>query len=333
MPDTCPNCQTPLPPGATTCAVCDPPAPAVPARDPVTLAPAEDTPPPQPTNHTLGVLAAFSLPVIATVVIVSLLGVIGYGVFNLLHRLVPKPPATPAAVSNRASSHLDTVPNPPAAPPVEPPQTLVARPSPTAAAQTPPTTPAVVPAPEMTGYTATGFGKGMLAALNGDNLDRVTRVELISSAGARSADAKIVEKSKAQIVIEVPAISFEDDDIILAAFSPGGVALLIDEHTGATPWGTDGHLHDTTVIAKTGDSIDTLLRMVVLAQPSSTVSMGDNSIAFLSDHVTLAGHGKHCKIYYVAPIALAPGVSKDGLIEVPSIDVQAPGPAFRVKLR
>jgi hypothetical protein len=340
MPDSCPVCQTPIEPGATTCATCAPPAVAVAPTEPVTLAPAAEavpTPasePVAPTNHTLGVLAAFALPVIATVVIVSLIGIIGYGVFNLLHRLVPKPsPAgqpTAMAPPPRTSLLTGTTTRP-----SESPSDLTASPQPVVPSMpvpTPPLRPAVVlPAPELTAFTPQVAGKGLPVSLSGERLTGTREVQLISTAGAKSMPAKIIAAGKSRVVIRVPDVPFANDDIIIAAISPGGVAVLIDEHTGATPWGTDGHLHDTTVIAKTGDSIDTLDRMVVLAQPYSTVSVGDDSVAFLSDHCTLTAHGKNCRIYYVAPITLGDGVTRDGLIEVPSIDVQAPGSAFRVK--
>jgi hypothetical protein len=47
--------------------------------------------------------------------------------------------------------------------------------------------------------------------------------------------------------------------------------------------------------------------------------------------VTLKGHGKNCQIYYDGPIELAAGVSRKGLIEVPSLTINTDLDAFRVK--
>ena len=133
--------------------------------------------------------------------------------------------------------------------------------------------------------------------LRGENLAAVNQVLLIDSHGAAAVPAKIIFKMDRQVIVEVPGIPFADHAIDIAVLSPGGAALLIDQHTGVTPWGTDGHLHDTTIHVRASDEIQVLDHMLVLADSDTTLSLGDGCVAFIGSGSTLKSRGKKCRIY------------------------------------
>ena len=161
--------------------------------------------------------------------------------------------------------------------------------------------------------------------LRGTGLALVNKVLFISSHGASSVEAKIVFAMDRQIIVTVPEVSFADYGIIIAAFSPGGVAILADQHTGATPWGIDGHLHDTVVSVQSGDEISTRDGMVVLAKSGSDITVANNCIVFMHEDVKLHSHGRGCQIYFVGP------ASRDGLTAIKALNVNFDNDAFRVK--
>jgi hypothetical protein len=189
----------------------------------------------------------------------------------------------------------------------------------------------IYPEPQLDDFVPPIAAPGSKLVLRGLGLAAVDHVQLISSHGAASVEATIVHARDDQLIVTVPKVPFENDPLFLLVRSPGGVAIMADQHMGNTPWGTDGHLHDTAVNVRPGDEIDTRDNMIVTAQEGSTVSVGDHSLALLGKGVTLQSHGKNCTIYYVAPVELAPGVSRDGMTEVPSIQVNTSMDAFRVK--
>ena len=65
----------------------------------------------------------------------------------------------------------------------------------------------------------------------------------------------MVDERDDQIVVKVPAVPAADHDFYLVAFTPASVAVLAEEHVGATPWGTDGDLHNTAVVVMHDDEI------------------------------------------------------------------------------
>ena len=83
------------------------------------------------------------------------------------------------------------------------------------------------------------------------------------------------------MIINVPKVPFPNDDICLQISSPGGIAVMLDQHTGTTPWGTDGHLHDTAVIVRSEDSISTGDNMLVVGRDGCEIAIGNNCIAYL----------------------------------------------------
>jgi len=169
--------------------------------------------------------------------------------------------------------------------------------------------------------------------LRGNYLSAVKKVLLISTyGGLASAEAKIISATDGQFLVQVPNPPYLAYPYVIAAFSPAGVAVMADQHTGKTPWGADGHLHNTVVNVRQGAEISTRSAMVVFAQPDSTISIGDGCTAFLSKGVTLKARGRHCHIYYVAPLLMDATVSRDGMLEVKSISIDFSKNALRVKL-
>jgi hypothetical protein len=172
---------------------------------------------------------------------------------------------------------------------------------------------------------------GSPLVFRGRGLAAVDHVQLISTTGAASTDAEILQKLDSQVIINVPKVPFANDDICLQISSPGGIAVMLDQHTGATPWGTDGHLHDTAVIVRSEDSISTGDNMLLVGRDGCEIAIGNNCIAYLERNVKVKAHGNNCHIYYVGSVELAPGVSREGMTEVPSLQINLDMDAFRVK--
>jgi hypothetical protein len=312
MPDQCPICRQEIPTGADHCPACNSAAT-------------------QPAAAT--VMAAAMLPVIGLVVFLLLATGVFLAMMKLFHvkhlnspAAIAMPLLAPPPVN---SPPLDTVPPMPPDPIADPtPSAIPAQP-----VALPPPTPetATAPPPLLNDFVPPVAAPGSKLVLRGEGLATVDRVQLVSSHGAARVDAKIVYARDDQIIITIPKVAFENDAIFLLVHSPGGVAIMVDQHTGNTPWGTDGHLHDTAVNVRPGDEIETHDNMIITAQEGSAISVGDNSLVLLDTDVTVKNHGKNCTIYYVAPVELSPGVSRAGMTQVPSVQVNTSMDAFRVK--
>lgn len=320
MSDQCAKCGAAVEPGDVKCPACGVELPEV---------------GPPPVNKAL-VLLATLVPLLGLLlVVVCLAGIVVAAVMysrGVSKKpvetgpppavvLPPAPPSAPVAVT-------PVVPEP-IQPPVAPPVVL---PQPPPVAVAPPAIPKVnVEPPVLDDFDPPIVPPGKLLNLRGQGLKEVTRVLLISSHGAASVRATIVSKTTDLVTIVIPNVPFADYGILIAAFSPGGVAVMADQHTGATPWGTDGHLHDTVVCVQPDDSISTQDHMVVLGMPGSEVSIGNDSFAFLREDAKLKGRGDRCHIYFVGPAAPPEGISRQGLNEVPAMSINFDKDLFRVK--
>ena len=332
MPDTCPKCGKPIEAGDVKCPACGEPMP-----EPIVAAP----------NKALVIFAAL-VPIIGVIVVLALIGGI---VFVLMHHQQPATtqsmvnhppdPAPPGANQPTipsippAAETVPAAPQPlPAQPPVPPPAASPPAVPPAPAFIPPPAAaPAVdYPAPSLTDFDPAIAGPGSTLKLDGDNLSIVTRVLLISTHGEGSKRAIITSKSDKQLWIAVPDVSFADYGIIIAAFSPGGVAVLADQHTlSAESYGPDSHPHNSVVSVHGGDEIFAGDHMVILTRQGADVSMGNDCIAFLSDNVRLRAVGKRCHVYFVPPAPLEVGVSREGLTEIKALSLNFDNDAFRVK--
>ncbi len=295
-----------------------------------------------PPNKALIIFAAL-MPVIALIVIGGLIG--GAAAFLYRHHAATPPPTAIDTPSSQAPAPI----NPPIAPvptiaapapvPIGPPSVdtpagpVVPAPPAVPVAPPPPAVPAIdYPAPLLTDLDPPITGPGTTLKLTGENLGLVTQVLLINSHGATFMKANIVSKQDTQLRITVPDVPFADYGIVIAAFSPGGVAILADQHTiSAESYSPDSHPHDSVVSVHQGDEIFAGDRMVVLARPGADVSLGNDCIAFLNSDVRLKAVGKGCHIYFVPPAPLEPGVSRDDFVEIKALTPNFDSDAFRVK--
>jgi hypothetical protein len=294
---------------------------------------------PEPTvaipNKAIVIFAAL-MPVIGLLVILGLLGAIAFVLLRHQSPTPPNPVSSPSSLPHSPPSSPVAPPSVVAPTPVAPaaPVHPVVIPPPVAAAPPPPAPPAVnYPPPSLTDFDPPISGPGTTLTLHGENLGLVNRVLLISSHGAQSTRAIILSRQDKQMLIVVPPVSFADYQIVIAAFSPGGVAILADQHTlSAESYSPDSHPHDTVVSVHGGDEILAGDRMVIFARPGADVSMGNDCIAFLSEDVRLKGAGTRCHIYFVPPApALLDGVNRDGLKEIKALSLNFENDAFRVK--
>jgi hypothetical protein len=290
---------------------------------------------PDPTPpQKAAVLAATFMPVIFVFVFLVFLGGILFAGLKVYQQMNKPGPATAVPVQPQYTVTSTPIPPTPKTPDASP-VVIATQP------MIPPTVPPVVtvpdadlplpPPPLVDDFVPQIAAQGKPLVLRGQGLAAVNHVSLISMHGAKTIEAKVIYVRENQAIITIPKISFENDPIALLISSPGGIVVTIDQHTGATPWGTDGHLHDTAVIVRGEDEITTHNNMLLIAREGSAFSMGDNSTAFLEKNVTVKGHGKNCHIYYVGPVELAPGVSREGMTEVSSLQINEEMDAFRVK--
>jgi hypothetical protein len=291
----------------------------------------EESPPPAP--HTAAVLAATFLPVVFVFVFLLVLGGIFFAGLKVYQRINKSGPAPVAAhpQSTVAVTPLAPTPKAPDPAPVGIPNPPVTAPAAPMVVTVPEVDTPLPPPPKLDDFVPPIVPPGKLLVLRGQGLAAVNHVSLISMRGAKTVEAKIVYTRENQAIITIPQVPFENDPIALLISSPGGIVVTIDQRTGATPWGTDGHLHDTAVIVRGEDEITTHDNMVLIAREGSAFSIGDNSTAFAEKNVTVKGHGKNCHIYYVGPIELGPGVSRQGMTEVSWLQVYEEMDAFRVK--
>lgn len=311
MSDKCEKCGQPIEPGDVKCPACG----------------TEVSPPvlEQP-NSGLALLAVF-LPLLALVVVIACLGGIVFAAVMFSRVQASKSAAQAAQVSPppivAPQQMLPKDPVPPTPPPMPPMPPMVK--------VTPPAVPVPAPAmvnapePTLTDFVPSIQSPGKPLVLRGSGLAMVNKVLFISSHGATSVPGKIIYAVEHEVIVTVPEVSFADYGIIIAVFSPGGVSILADQHTGATPWGTDGHLHDTVVSVQPGDEISTRDGMVILAKPGSDISVTDNCVVFMHEDVKLRRHGKGCQIYAVAPEL------RLGVTVIKALNVNFDNDAFRVK--
>jgi hypothetical protein len=333
MPDTCPKCSQPIEAGDVKCPVCGEPMP-----EPVVA----------PANKAVVIFAAL-MPVLALIVIGGSIG--GVAAFLYRHHAATPTPIAIQAPLSQASAPVPPpiTPVPTLAPPVVSPSVvtptapLVPTPPPLPrAAVTPPAVPAIplkpaapaidYPAPLLTDLDPPITGPGTTLKLTGENLSLVNKVLLINSHGATFVKANIVSKEDKQLQIRIPDVPFADYGIVIAAFSPGGVAILADQHTlSAESYSPDSHPHDSVVSVHQGDEIFAGDHMVIIARPGADVSLGNDCVAFLNSDVRLKAVGKRCHIYFVPPAPLEAGVSRDGFVEIKALTPNFDSDAFRVK--
>jgi hypothetical protein len=282
------------------------------------------------------VLMAFLLPVVGTVVVLSLLALIGFEGYRLIRRALPARVPAPVVVSQptpppRRSPVVPVVPKQSSADTDEVRRPKVPVVVPKATAMVMPEAPeSAEPAPTLSGFLPETGLPGDALFIRGNHLDDVRSVLMISSHGAVAVNCVLLYQDTGSVTARVPDIRTGTDGIVIAAISNGGISVLTDQHTAVTPWDTSKPLKNTSVIVNTGDRVRTRDHVVVMAAPGSEVSLGDDCVAFLADHVKLTSRGQRCKIYYVGPLMVSAGVSTEGMIAEPSIEVSANSDAFKI---
>lgn len=299
--------------------------------------PTNDPPPPPPQKA--AVLAATLLPVMGVLVFGAFLFALGWAGFKLTHRihLPPLSQLSPPAIPDTPPPTPPTIIT--AAPPAPAPIPKIAP------VPTPPPMPAPAPvpvptatvqvaedAPLLNDLTPSIVPTGGELTLHGENLARVRSVRLLDTTdGTLSSPADVVFKSADTVRVTIPKVTSPDHSFYIVAFTPFSVAVLAEDHVGATPWGTDGHLHNTAVAVMHDDQISVLDHMIVFAQTGASVALGNNCTAFFMSDAALTSCGRNCHVYYDTSINLPDDFPPNVALRKQHVQVSFNGDAFRVK--